>query len=310
MSKIETSIIIPCYNVEDYIASVVNNLQEQTYQNFEVIFINDGSTDRTKDQIETRINNLTNYSIYTTKNRGAANARNLGIKKAVGEYIYFFDADDKIDPFLLEKVLRQIKTDGADMLIFGYYAKNTKGRIVYQGSYRDKEFLNSNETFFSFINAHFYENNLLSPWNKLYRRQFLKEKGLYFPPVSSSEDALFNLELFNHVQKVSISDEILYEYTVGRKGSLQNDQSNKKFKEDYEVCVKLKKLASKKNLDESIYYSYLINIIYKYFNKDLVSLINERTELREIVEKKVMVNLSPKTKIKLYILKMKWKCYK
>ncbi|EME3565154.1 glycosyltransferase family 2 protein, partial [Enterococcus faecium] len=56
MSKIETSIIIPCYNVEDYIASVVNNLQEQTYQNFEVIFINDGSTDRTKDQIETRIN--------------------------------------------------------------------------------------------------------------------------------------------------------------------------------------------------------------------------------------------------------------
>ncbi|MBC9722802.1 MAG: glycosyltransferase family 2 protein [Lactobacillus sp.] len=310
MNKIEISIIIPCYNVEKYIQSVIRQLQEQSYQNFEVIFIDDGSTDSTNKQITSRINKLDNYHLYTIKNNGAANARNLGLKQAIGEYIYFFDADDKLNPFLLEKIAQQMKKDEADLLIFGYYAKNLKGQVIYKGRYKDKVLLNNNEAIFSFFRRHFFENNLFSPWNKLYRSQFLKENAIYFPLVSSSEDALFNLELFKYLGRVSISNELLYEYTVGRSGSLQTTKSSTKFMEEYEVCSKLKQLVSPQFLDENIYYSYLINTMYKYLNIKQISDVKENSELREVLEKRLPVNLSIKTKVKLFILRMKWKCYK
>ena len=199
------SVIIPVYNAEKTIKKCLNSVIEQSYQNLEIICVNDGSTDKSLDIIKT-YKNIT--IINNKKNKGIGYSRNIGIKKATGDYISFIDSDDYIDKDMY-KILSNMLKNNEDLIIFNY--KRIKNNILTDNEYK---FVNQNTTLADSPNIILDIN--LSPWNKLYKRELLE--NIFFPEDLKYEDAIFVTKAYNNAKSIKIIDNKLYNYVIGDKG--------------------------------------------------------------------------------------------
>lgn len=215
MSEKLISVIVPAYNVENYIRRCLDSLVGQTYGNLEIIVVNDGSTDRTGEIIEEYTERYPDkVMLYTRENQGQAEARNFGISKASGEYIGFVDSDDFVSTKMYELMYREAEEQNCDMVTCGYYGcDEVTGEItVYQTGYKGE------------FNQSIYENPMLLrinspyPWNKLYTRELLERSGFSFRKGIIFEDLCAIFPLFMDARKVGRVHEKLYYYIKGRKG--------------------------------------------------------------------------------------------
>ena len=176
------SIIIPAYNVEQYLPVCLSSIEQQTYQNFEVILIDDGSIDSTGDICDAIVGKDNRFKVIHQKNQGVSAARNVGLEVAAGEYICFVDSDDE----LRENFLNEFNFD-YDISIQGYLLQD--GENNYPISYRE---------FLSFDNvAKVYCLNDIhsSPFSKLCKAEIIKKNDIFFPEgISFSEDTIFFLK--------------------------------------------------------------------------------------------------------------------
>jgi glycosyltransferase involved in cell wall biosynthesis len=204
------SIILPVYNVEKYIAKSIQSVLNQTYTNFELLVIIDGSPDNSKEIASSFSDER--ITIYEKENGGLSDARNYGLERAKGDYVYFMDSDDWIEPNLLETSLAGIVKSNSDFVVFGYFQDNedTMGNLI-----NFDEVLHNEITFKK--GTILFEENTLGlmgyAWNKLYKTSFLNEYNLKFNKgVSLVEDILFNLECFKNSENISFIDSVLYHY--------------------------------------------------------------------------------------------------
>ncbi|MEN3009351.1 glycosyltransferase family A protein, partial [Pseudothermotoga sp.] len=130
MENILVTFVVPAYNVERYIPKTLNSLLSQTDKDFEIIVVNDGSTDNTyavvKDILEK--SDFRNYKIITNPNGGPSSARNTGIKEAQGEYIIFLDGDDYVSPNLVERIRKVISTNKVDVICWKFQRVDEDGK--------------------------------------------------------------------------------------------------------------------------------------------------------------------------------------
>lgn len=215
------SIIVPCFNSEKYLIDCFDSIKMQTYKDFEIIFVNDGSTDRTNDILNNikGSNKDLHITIYTQENKGVSVARNIGIQLAKGEYITFVDADDYLYPSFLEKLYQGITM--GDMSVVGIggsgYGKQsdsfsgliTKDKFVYE----------------FWLTRHLWGSNC----NKLYSKDIILNNNIYFDSdIKIMEDMFFNMVYCQHIDTIYVSNEILYHYrnnndsTMHRKFSRTN----------------------------------------------------------------------------------------
>ncbi|MCI8486655.1 MAG: glycosyltransferase family 2 protein [Clostridia bacterium] len=205
MEKI--SIIIPVYNVEKYLDKCLNSIVNQTYENIEVLVINDGTKDNSQEIIDLYKNKYPNkiYS-FTKENGGLSDARNYGIDKATGDYITFIDSDDYIDVTMIEKLYNKIKMDNADVSACECYFEYEK-KIKRVGLNID-----DNENIKDIMIKLFP-----SAWGKLYKKHiFINnnfKKGIWF------EDVEFLMRVYPTISKVSVVKEPLY-YYIQRENSI------------------------------------------------------------------------------------------
>lgn len=184
MSKI--SVIIPCYNVERYIEECIDSVLQQTLPAYEIICVNDGSTDSTLSILEQQRSKVKlNFKIIDVKNGGAAKARNIGLAAATGDYIQFLDADDIITPDKFEKQIGGFAAD-ADMVVSDRIQKNIDLSAVIKEFYFDEIERNPLET--SII-------KIISTCNPLYRKSVVMELGGYDESLRSSQDWDFHIRL-------------------------------------------------------------------------------------------------------------------
>ncbi len=209
------SIVIAAYNVEGYIRRCLDSLVNQTFQNIEIIVVNDGSTDRTEEIIQEYVEQYPErVFLHTKKNEGQGVARNTGLAIASGEYIGFVDSDDFVDSRMYELLYREAEEKECDLVTCGYYGCDDEtGEItVYQTGYRGE------------FDQSIYENpkilrvNSPYPWNKLYKRELLERSGFQFAKGIIFEDLCAVFPLFLHAKKVGRVHEKLYYYIRGRKG--------------------------------------------------------------------------------------------
>ena len=120
MEKVVVSVSVPIYNVKDFIDRGINQMLSQSYQNFEVLLVDDGSTDGSFEECKRWSDKDSRIVVLHQQNQGAGSARNLGIEHAKGNYIYFYDIDDEISPRLLEYNVQMMEKYAADMIVFGY----------------------------------------------------------------------------------------------------------------------------------------------------------------------------------------------
>lgn len=208
------SVIVPVYNVEKYLDACVESLIHQTYQNIEIILVDDGSPDQSAIMCDAFRENDDRIMVIHKENGGLSDARNAGIKASTGEYILFLDSDDFLELDAIEKLIQVIDQSNADVVIFGYYT----------------DFVDNDETIYKSIkisgidgsfDVESYHNipvnskviGLLGyAWNKLYKSGLIKDNNFMFTKgISLVEDVLFNGPLMEAAKKVTfIQDEFVH----------------------------------------------------------------------------------------------------
>ena len=218
MVKPLISIIVPAYNIESYILRCVQSIQCQTYDNLEIIIINDGSTDRTGKIIDEVAKKDSRIVVIHKENGGVSSARMAGIKIAIGKYVGFVDGDDYVEPEMFEHLLKNAEEYGADISHCGYQMVFPDGHVDYYYNTRCKKMFNSTQGIYALVEGRFIEPGL---WNKIYRREIVTEfdKELFWDSsIRINEDLLMNYILFSKAES-SIYEDIPFYHYILRTGS-------------------------------------------------------------------------------------------
>ena len=206
----KVSVIVPVYNVENYIERCLNSLVNQTLKDIEIIVVNDGSTDNSIKVINDFLDKYKNIIYVEKKNGGLSDARNYGMKYAKGDYIAFLDSDDYVDTTIYEKMYNKAVEENADFVECDFYwvypnKKKTDVGIIYK---EKKEML----TYARVV-----------AWNKLIKRTIIKEQ---FPVGLNYEDVEFFYKLIPNINKFTFVKEPLI-YYIQREDSIVNKQNYK-----------------------------------------------------------------------------------
>lgn len=196
------SIIIPAYNTADTLDRCLSSVLAQTYTDFEVIVVNDGSTDGTREKILSYTQREQRIRLIDVAHGGVSGARNAGVREARGEYLQFLDADDDIEPDFLAKMIGLMERENADMAVCRF------DHPFFHTYCEDEVFdLTKEEDFQRFYQETFA---LVVPWNRVWRRECFVE--LYDEEVHFSEDELGNLANLRNVKRVVTTKDVLYHY--------------------------------------------------------------------------------------------------
>lgn len=201
----KVSIIVPVYNVEKYIEDMLMSVQYQTMTDFEVIVVNDGSTDGSQRIIDSFCREDERFHSFVKANGGVASARNMGIEKASGECVVFYDPDDIIPHDSLEKMYGAACGEKADMVV-GVMAEYSLGeRLIYMHSQKLAKQKNIDP-----LDRHFF--GAWSICNKMFSLEFLRKYKLRVEKMSNAEDGVFTFCALNHAGRICGCDAIAYEY--------------------------------------------------------------------------------------------------
>lgn len=222
------SVIIPVYNTEKYLEKCLISVQRQTYDNLEVILIDDGSTDRSAAICDIFAENDKRFKVIHQENAGQAGARNVGLKKAAGKYIGFVDSDDYIEPEMFEEMYRETQNSGAYIVMcrFKRFGKIDGGFIpLMEEADREKAVKLLVED--KIICSHL--------WDKLFLRVLFD--GIEFPEGKAYEDIAVMHLLFLKTNKIKIINKIFYHYQI-RENSTVTTVSEKNIRERNEAYGK------------------------------------------------------------------------
>ncbi len=301
MSKI--SIITPVYKVEKYLQKCVDSILAQTFTDFELIIVDDGSPDSCGKIADDYVETDSRVQVIHKENGGAPSARNAGIKIATGDYLYFPDSDDWLEPTYLQKLYDTAISTEAQLVISGYtmeYYENGKD-YSYRVSVEDH---NYNTQAKLRNNLHKYFDNMMMavPWNKLYKTDYIRSHNLFFPDVKW-DDLHFNMDVIMDIESVAISSSSGYHFFRSREGSetttVFDSMLYQKRREQFRHILKVYK-------HWDIHDKEILSVIYGYYAARLVQCIqeiaiskskNKRVLIKDILKDKLNATAIKKGKI-------------
>ena len=270
----QVSIIVPVYNVENYIERCLNSLVNQTFKDIEIITINDGSTDKSLELLNKYAKEDIRISVIDLGDEGVSYCRNLGIEKANGKYIMFVDSDDWIDSSMVEVMYKKAEENKLDLVMCSYirefkdHSKEKIFNLPQEIIYKDNEV--KNELLRKLVGP--IKEELSNPemldalgtvWGKLYRSDILKENKIKFvdlKEIGSAEDTLFNIFTFNYLKKLMFLNKPMYHYWRDNLKSVTS-QYNPKLKEQRKVFFKYISDFIRENNFEQVFEEALNNRI-------------------------------------------------
>lgn len=294
MNNCEISIIIPVYNAEKYITKCIKSIQEQSFKDYELILINDGSTDKTLDVIQKMGKLPQKTKIITIKNSGVGVARNTGLQYAMGNYITFIDSDDYIEKDYLESLYQNATKYKADIAAGNFfYVRNNekiKNNLIRTGMIEKID----SKTLYQY----FFENIGASVWAKLYKKEFIKNQK--FSTAKMGEDLFFNLRgiLSNKSCKIYIFDKPIYDYMDNMNSS--SYKKNLSLIEDWKKEIQL--IETTNQYEEKIILDTLVMQVYRLYNEHVhYAIITKEYQykdiyetLKELIKEKKIVELAQK----------------
>lgn len=294
MINLKFSIIIPVYNTEKYLNKCFDSLINQNYQNFEVIIINDGSTDNSLEICNKYSNNDNRFKIIDIKNQGVSTARNIGLNEVTGDYITFLDSDDWLENDALLVINKKINNKKYDIVQSNLFLDTIKTERLYFNLDKDLEVKNKEEILENIISMNYgskkFDNKYLNcrcAGGKFYKTELIKNNKISFPiGIKAFEDGIFNLYAYNFAKEILIMKDSVYHYMQYNNSSTEKycvDQENQNFN----ILNKIKEFIklSNYNLDES--YNYCIFELYYVWIDKIVRLndkLNKKQKLNKINE--------------------------
>ncbi|GHV44250.1 hypothetical protein FACS1894180_5370 [Bacteroidia bacterium] len=260
------SIVIPVYNVEKYLRKCLESVVNQTFTDYEVICVNDGSTDKSLEIAEQFSIFNFQFSIISQENAGLSAARNAGIRAAQGDYIFLLDSDDCLVPNALEILSKNIENQ--DFIAFG-------GERFFENGFKEKADIGITETKMS--GWDYYNKYALVPRKfhfvctvlRLYKREFLLKNKLFFEAGIYHEDNLYTPLVCYYAENVRVIPDVLYVYRI-REGSITQNVNLQavlqRQKDTIQIINKLTDFFENKNIDKKILYRQNSMWILNAFN--------------------------------------------
>jgi len=287
MNKPQISVIVPVFDSEKYLHKCIDSILSQTFSGFELVLINDGSTDSSGKICDEYAFKDSRVRVFHKENGGVSAARNTGIKAAKGKYVTFVDADDKVkSSFLMDFNSLELE---ADFYVQGYieWVAPDKFNSVYI----------INESAFStdlnqVIEKLDIEHSVLeAPWGKLFKLEILsKNNHLFNEELSNAEDHLFVMEYLKYIRSIVVCHPANYYY---RKFNNENSLSHKFISHDklhlYASAVYEARLCNIENHSMSERYrTFTINVHNDLLTKSLIKLFHEKTKLTKTIKKELI----------------------
>ena len=221
MRDVELSIIMPVFNTEKYLTQCIESILNQQYKNFELICVDDASTDNSEKIIKNYKKKDKRIKLITNKsNQGQSTCRNIGLSAAKGEYIGFIDSDDYIDINMFEKMLKNIKEQKTDIVMCKVQKFNEKTKKVEKDSYLDlkcfKDKIFFQKPFNHTDTVNFWNGINVAVWNKIFKKDFLTQNNIKFEDNYIFEDLPFFFETYTKAKSISAIDEYCYFYRTNR----------------------------------------------------------------------------------------------
>ena len=211
------SIIIPVYNVEGYLAECLNSVVNQTYRNIEIIIVNDGSTDNSFSIIQQYQLQDERIKIINQENQGLSAARNAGIKKVSGEYIWFVDSDDYIAIDACEKIVEKLKQNNYDLLVVGRFRFGKDYKECDKISWGVDEIKFGEKYLLEAVSHGIFT---ASACNKIVRTTLLEQHNIYFERGILYEDLYFTFKCLLHSEYIAMLEQPFYFYRQNRNESI------------------------------------------------------------------------------------------
>ena len=256
------SIIIPAYNVQEYIKQCLESIINQTYKNLEIIVVNDGSKDKTLDIIESIAKDDSRIIVINQENQGVSAARNNALKGVDGDFVMFVDSDDWLDLDTCEVLIKEAVEENADIVMCGY-VREYKEKSMPKAMFDEERIIFKNEEVKDKLHRRIFGplgNELSAPeklnaittiWGKLYKASVLRD--LEFVPyeeIGMCEDGYFNIFAFEKTKKAVFIKKFLYHYrkvisggSLTQKKEVDTFERNKKFWKKLNLLIKSKELS-------------------------------------------------------------------
>lgn len=278
------SIIIPVYNAEKYINQCIESILKQHYEDIEIILVNDGSSDRSGEICDYLSETHYNIHVYHKINGGASSARNLGLSKAKGDWIYFMDSDDYLKDSFFEKIVLNINPD-IDCVIFQHSLN---------GNSKDFQLILDECTVYTgqelLLELYQQDKMFVPVWKYIYKRNWLISKGFRFVEGIIYEDEVWTKTLLCHASKVQFINWIGYDYNIRDNSVMTTLHTKKNYQSKLIAASHIDNLInSKVKLDKRLKYilkkesaSYFMNSclnIYKCKEASLYSIVEDNIKL-------------------------------
>lgn len=261
--SIRVSVIVPVYNVEEYIEKCIDSILSQTYNNYELILLNDGSTDRTF-SILLKYESNPCVTIVNKKNTGQADTRYQGLLMASGDYIYFVDSDDFIESDTLEKLVKIVEERDADVVFGRYRLVDEQYNILREQKKYSVDILS--DTINIVRDAILVNNFKASLWLKLIRKSILVESYVAeIRDIHLNEDIFLSILIALHCRNVSFIDDVIYN-VLQRSNSITRNLKPELITENekifYYLSIYLKKSGLWELCSQEYYNGYIKTILY------------------------------------------------
>lgn len=278
--RIKISIIVPVYNVENYVSNCITSLLKQTYENIEIILVDDGSLDNSGKICDEYAKKDERIKVIHQKNAGVSAARNRGIEVATGDYIGFVDSDDYVSEEMYEHLLSVCLNNNVDIA--------QCDRVYTEKLYTEREKIENTSEKVYIINRQKALHELLcsrsvrsSLWSKLYKKELFDGVRLD-PRLVSGEDGIANYQLISKTDKIAVSEKAYY-YYYRRPGSCTTGPINEKIYKSIEIFQDYANSEKNKKLKKSWKFNIALKAI-NYLRRAVVQdKLNNFDELRNYV---------------------------
>ena len=293
MAKI--SIITPVFNVEKCISKTIKSIINQTYNDFELILVDDGSLDKSIEIAEQLLETSeVNYKIISQKNSGVSSARNRGIDESCGEYIFFLDSDDYIDENFLYEMSKKIEETSCDVVFSGYSEVDAEGKILVENR---TPWIENEISGVEAAVKQLYDDIVIGMRNTVYRASIIKENKIKFDSKRKyGEDMVFVIKTLINAKEVCCVKKVLAYYVIWESAVTQNPSlkhldcyysfvdlrdylnglNNVKDAEDFNGIEKLKKIISEHKIPYSVAHVFSMLSRDETFHEDLFEFLTKK----------------------------------
>lgn len=272
----KVSVIVAVYNIAPFLDKCLTSLKAQTLKDFEVILVDDGSTDNSGKMCDAYAQEDNRFKIFHKANGGVASAREFGVEKASGLYMIHADPDDWVEPTMLEELYNRATETDADVIICDFYVESSFGReLVVQCPKSPNHIVILNQ----YLNSSLYG----ACWNKLVRREVWNNLNVHFPPIKLCEDMWVNVKLAMANIRFAYLNKAFYHYVrIDRVGSVTKGGNVQAGINAYEASVCFRNLLKYTNYWETYVKYSMPWMAYLVLYYDAVSVENFKKEFKDL----------------------------